>query len=602
MSSSTCNSLQVVSRHVATGSTLAQQVMTMHEPISDYMQLPSLAFFKAMFAESNDLLNKTVESAARQQQQMELYEQRLQLESLQIKQARAKQNKDYQLERKESQKRMLLLDAAQKKQSEQWEACGNSIKDIQKAVHVQGSKFRKDMDAILLSQSSGFPSFPLQLKQMFALMVSNLMDSKNGFVVCFPTVTTDDRGTKNTLFMICIPLLMQGMLLFDKVLAKKNTIVNWRNLISIYLPFVHVSDAVYEVAHRTFPCTQYKGQSGRTPTKAQKDKYCVIIHEDALLPVLRQAQLHIARYGFHAGTLPRDVANKDFQKLPGKNQFWIGKHSDAHLGNWGERLDVVKLQARSRGYTEFVKLCLQIDGSSSSSSAVDQTYYFNGLTLSLRKTRANAGAKSPSQGLLHAPGASGSLIDMALATGHHLAPRKQPSQYKTMQENQRKRNKDCHKRSKKTGGTSAVLSHKEPRVHMPHSTVAIENAQQQVVRKRKEREESHDFFATLADDDADFEDEGLRRVVAKACSKEKGQKTKSYVYVVKQYNGHEDFAVSSDEDLDSSSDTGLNDDDACGQTDARVPEQLLPKSKTNARSISPDFCSKYKKLRLKLLK
>lgn len=596
MSSSTRNSLQVVSRHAATGSTLAQQVVPMHEPIPDSMEQLSYLDIKAMLAGCNDLLNKTMEKNARQQTE------RLRLESMQIEQERAKQNEDYQLQLKESQKRILLLDAAQKKQSEQWEACGNSIKDIQKAVHVQGSEFRKNMDAILLSQSSGFPSFPLQLKQMFALMVSNLMDSKNGFVVCFPTVTTDNTGAKNTLFMICIPLLMQGMLLFDNVLAKKNTIVNWRNLISIYLPLVLVSDEMYEVAHRTFPCTQYKGQSGRKPTKAQKDKYCVIIHEDALLPVLRQAQLHIARYGFHAGTLPRDVANKDFQKTPGKNQFWIGKHSDALLGNWGERLDVVKLQARSRGYTEFVKLCLQIDGSSSSSSAVDQTYYFNGLTLSLRKTRANAGAKSPS--LLHAPGASGSSNDMALATGHHLAPRKQPSQYKTMQENQRKRNKDCHKRSKKTGGTSAVLSHKEPRVHMPHSTfatVAIENAQQQVVRKRKEREESHDFFATLADDDADFEDEGLRRVVAKARSKEKGQKTKSYVYVVKQYNGLKDFDVSSDEDLDSSSDTGLNDDETSGQTDARVPEQLLPKSKTNARSISPDFCSKYKKTKIEII-
>lgn len=467
-------------------------------PFKAPMTAPNMQDFNNMFLLTTCTLQKTVEGVSNQQQRLDQQNEQLQVQSKRFDLIAEELNLQRQVVAVQHQQ-ITRLEAGQQKQGEQLEklgegqkyhgeqlsACLLSLEDLKKAVGVQAPVIGKKIDAIVSSQSSEFGSFPLHLKQVLSLMVSNLMDSKNGFVTCFPTISTDEKGRKTMVFLICIPLLMQGILMFGKLLSKKVTITNLRNLISQHLPLLALTDDLYEVSHLTFPCAQYKGPRGRKPGKLQKEKYCVVVHQNAMLPILQQAQLFARQYGFQEGVLPDEVTKKNFRLAPSKNQMWIGFQSDSYLNNWGDKVNVTALQEDVPAYTEFVKVCHQLNAtgsnaSNSSSNSIsvssDQSYHFNGLTLILRKSRVNTGGNFPRQ---------------------VLAPRKEPHM------------------------SLVSATHGSDRSSTEIQAISAEKLRQQIERKRKERNDSQAFFAELNDDDADFEDEGLQQASTRARKKAK---------------------------------------------------------------------------------
>ena len=514
--------------------------------------LPSVSELRDLLCLTSATLRRSVEGGARQQSQLEQQQEQLSLQAAHTRLIGEQLRGVHELQRCQS-GQLERLDAGQRLQSEQLAQLGSgqrqqgeqlsralaSLEDFKKAMGAQAPALGQKIDSIASSQASDFNSFPLLMKQVVALMATKLMDSKNGFVVCFPTVVareqqqTESRGGggagggagagagaggSRLVFMICVPLLMQGMVLFDKVLARKISMTLLRKMIGDYLPLLGLTDELYEAAYRTFPCTQYKGPSGRKAGKAQKEKYCTFHHPDALLPLLRQGQAHAHQYGYKAGVLADDIQNKEFRDLPGKNQMWIGVHSDAYLGNWGSKVNVVALQDDIDAYDEFVKCCQEQEpvqgngssgsGSSSSSSsgsssssaagagaaagsgagagAGKPTYHFNGLTLFLRRVREHGGGKSPYQ-----PPVVGK------------SPR---------------------------GMGSPPVARKQPRSSLEAANAAAGNkknkeagAKETKAARKRQREETQEFFDGLEGDDGVFEDEGLREAMEKARRKKAKQ-------------------------------------------------------------------------------
>jgi hypothetical protein len=509
-------------------------------PFEACVALPTMTELKEMLALTTCTLRQSVQSGAKQQKQLEhqheqfeLQNQRFELISHELLLTRQKtivheeQLSGLSTQTLEQGTQLEKLQVGQKQQSAKLDECMTSIDDLKKALSVQGPAIGKKIDAIQSYQSSELNSFPLHLKKVFALLVSNLMDSKHGFVACFPTIATDDKGQEYLVFMICLPLLMQGILLFDKVLARKVSISNLRALIAQHLPLLEMSDELYEDAHRTFPCTQYKGPRGRKAGKVQKEKFCVLIHENALLPVLQQVRQLAHQFGYKAGLLLDEVAKKDFRELPGKNQMWIGVHSDTHLGNWGGRVNVVALHEDVPAFNEFIKRCLRLNGSSSSSGAsgialssnsVEPTYHFNGLTLFQRKTRENEedNLQAHSHGALKSPGASAGARK---SPRQHVAPRKEP-------------------RVSVTGhGLAEAMSN-----------VIGKKKSDNKHKRRREQEETQAFFEEQ-EGEGEFQDEGLRRVAAETRKKAK--------------NGNDaDVEKGSKDDSDDSSDSSADSSDS----------------------------------------
>ena len=387
--------------------------------------LPSVSELRDLLCLTSATLRRSVEGGARQQSQLEQQQEQLSLQAAHTRLIGEQLRGVHELQRCQS-GQLERLDAGQRLQSEQLAQLGSgqrqqgeqlsralaSLEDFKKAMGAQAPALGQKIDSIASSQASDFNSFPLLMKQVVALMATKLMDSKNGFVVCFPTVVareqqqTESRGGggagagagaggSRLVFMICVPLLMQGMVLFDKVLARKISMTLLRKMIGDYLPLLGLTDELYEAAYRTFPCTQYKGPSGRKAGKAQKEKYCTFHHPDALLPLLRQGQAHAHQYGYKAGVLADDIQNKEFRDLPGKNQMWIGVHSDAYLGNWGSKVNVVALQDDIDAYDEFVKCCQEqepVQGNGSSGSGSSSSSSSGSSSSSAAGAGAGAGA------------------------------------------------------------------------------------------------------------------------------------------------------------------------------------------------------------------
>jgi hypothetical protein len=192
---------------------------------------------------------------------------------------------------------------------------------------------------------------------------------------------------------------------------------------------------------------------------------------------------------------------------------------------------VVALHEDVPAFNEFIKRCLRLNGSSSSSGAsgialssnsVEPTYHFNGLTLFQRKTRENEedNLQAHLHGALKSPGAS-------------AGARKSPRQH--------------------------VVPRKEPRVSVTghglgeaKSNVIGKKKSDNKHKRRREQEETQAFFEEQ-EGEGEFQDEGLRRVAAETRKKAK--------------NGNDaDAEKGSKDDSDDSSDSSADSSDSSDES------------------------------------